>query len=75
MGVLGICRAFWHVKLCNTKIVQFYLHVLCGNAVVKVSLQLLGPCEMPLQHVSLPGNAHLTFHYTTERWHCMLQLL
>ncbi len=43
MGVVGI---FWHVKLYNTNIVQFYLHLLCGNAVVKVSLQLLGPCEM-----------------------------
>ena len=74
MGVVGICRAFWHVKLYNTQIVQFYLHVLVGNAVVKVSLQLLGPCEMPLRHVSLPDNAHLTFHYASERWHCMLLL-
>ena len=46
MGVVGICRAFLHVKLYNTKIVQFYLYLLCGNAVVNVSLQLLGPCEM-----------------------------
>jgi len=60
----------------------YSIYVLCRNAVVKVSLRLLGPCEMPLQHVAsgipaigLPGNAHLTFHYTTERWHCMLQLL
>ena len=52
------------------------------SACRKVSLQLLGPCEMPLQHVAsgipaidLPGNADVTFHPTTERWHCMLQLL
>ena len=49
MGVVGICRAF---GMSNYTTQKFYLHVLCRSAVVKVSLQLLGPCEMPLQHVA-----------------------
>ena len=36
----------------NKKCAKFYLDVLCRSAVVRVSLQLLGPCEMPLQHVA-----------------------
>ena len=58
MGVVGICRAFWHVKLYNTKIVQSFTYMLlCRSAVVKVSLQLLGPCEMLLQHVASGSRA------------------
>jgi len=37
-----------------------------------------GPFNMSLpgfQPIGLPGNAHLTFCHTTERLHCMLQLL
>ena len=67
----GGCWDLQSLLACQTiqhkKCAKFYLHVLCRNAVVKVSLQLLGPCEMPLQHVAsgipaigLPGNAHLT---------------
>ena len=36
MGAVGIYRAFWHVKLYNTKIdAKFESYVLCRNAVVR----------------------------------------
>ena len=49
MGVVGICRAFWHVKLYNTKIVQSFtylsrvavVHLNCVKQPIQKATQLL----------------------------------
>ncbi len=58
MGVVGICRAFWHVKTIQPKNgAKFYLHVLCRSAVVKSACSCLDLVKCPFS-VSLPDPGH-----------------